>query len=101
MIIRMCTNNMGKFQNNTTYRKIFIYIFVLSIGAGYISSVFAESATDIQKQIEAQRVENEQLKEKIATIEKVLKTDVCSNPEAAKLLESDDGHPAANAPDVK
>jgi len=69
--------------------------------ASCISPVFAENATDIQRQIEAQRTENEQLKEKIATIEKVLKTDVCSNPEAAKLLESDDGQPATNFPTVK
>ncbi|MEW6039201.1 MAG: hypothetical protein AB1648_13265 [Pseudomonadota bacterium] len=50
--------------------------------------VAAEGAPSLQEQIEKQRSENEALKAKIARIEQVLKTDVCSNPEAARLLES-------------
>jgi hypothetical protein len=58
-------------------------------------SVAAEDASSLQEQIEKQRSENEVLKAKIARIEQVLKTDVCSNPDAAKLLEVDE---AASAP---
>ncbi|QXP83113.1 hypothetical protein ABZN20_00155 [Methylococcus sp. ANG] len=59
------------------------------------SGIAAEDAPSLQERIERQRAENEALKAKIARIEQVLKTDVCSNPEAAKLLEPDE---AAGAP---
>ncbi|MDF9392544.1 MULTISPECIES: hypothetical protein [Methylococcus] len=66
------------------------------------SGMAAEDAPSLQEQIERQRAENETLKAKIARIEQVLKTDVCSNPEAAKLLESGEvaGLPAKNAADA-
>jgi hypothetical protein len=61
-----------------------VLAMALFAGAG----VAAQDTPGLQAQIEKQKAENEALKAKIARIEQVLKTDVCSNPEAAKLLES-------------
>lgn len=61
-----------------------VLAMALFAGAG----VAAQDGPSLQEQIEKQKAENEALKAKIARIEQVLKTDVCSNPEAAKLLES-------------
>lgn len=63
----------------------------LALIASHALPAYAEDAEEIQKKIQAQRAENEQLKAKIAKLEQVLKTDVCANPEAAKLLEADEG----------
>jgi cell division protein FtsB len=57
----------------------------------------AQDASELQTQIEAQRAENQALKNKIEQFERVLKTDVCKNPEAAKLL--DEEPPAAPPPE--
>jgi hypothetical protein len=72
----------------------------LSLIASFTAPVSAEDAEDIQKKIQAQRAENEQLKAKIAKLEQVLKTDVCANPEAAKLLEADEGGTTTPAPEA-
>lgn len=66
---------------------------VMLLGFGDAVCMAAEEAPDIQKQIEQQKAENEALRAKIAKFEQVLKTDVCSNPEAAKLLEEDKAEP--------
>ncbi|UZR28946.1 hypothetical protein [Methylococcus mesophilus] len=69
-----------------------VLAMALLAGAG----VAAQDGPSLQEQIEKQKAENEALKAKIARIEQVLKTDVCSNPEAAKLLES--GEAADSSP---
>jgi hypothetical protein len=92
---------MFNFQIHVKCRKVIICLVVSANGVNCIQPVFAESSTDIQQKIEAQRAENVKLKEKIAEIEKVLKTDVCSNPEASKLLESDNEQSSSNANYVK
>ena len=52
-------------------------------------AVASPDAAELQAQIERQRAENQALKAKIDQFEQVLKTDVCNNPEAAKLLEAE------------
>ncbi|QJD30046.1 hypothetical protein [Methylococcus geothermalis] len=69
-------------------------VLAMALFAG--TGVAAQDAPSLREQIEKQKAENEALKAKIARIEQVLKTDVCSNPEAAKLLES--GEAADSSP---
>ena len=42
----------------------------------------APSREALQQQLDAQNAKNEQLRQRIAKLEEVLKTDVCNNPEA-------------------
>jgi len=69
--------------------------FLLSLG--YAADGFAQDASELQAQIERQRAENQALKNRIEQFERVLKTDVCKNPDAAKLL--DEEPPAAPPPE--
>ncbi len=46
-----------------------------------------ELATSLEEQLAAQQAKNETLRRRIAALEEVLKTDVCKNPDAAKLLQ--------------
>ena len=55
----------------------------------------AEEAKTVQQQLEEQKATNEALRARIAKLEEVLKSDVCANPEAAKLLGEDAAPPAA------
>lgn len=54
------------------------------------SAAFAQTSPDesapLKEQLATQQAENEQLRRRIAALEEVLQTDVCKNPEAAKLL---------------
>lgn len=43
----------------------------------------------LQQQLDAQNARNDQLRQRIAKLEEVLKTDVCSNPEAEALLKAE------------
>ena len=43
----------------------------------------------LQQQLDAQNAKNEQLRQRIAKLEEVLKTDVCNNPEAEALLKAE------------
>ncbi|MBM4201367.1 MAG: hypothetical protein FJ189_08780 [Gammaproteobacteria bacterium] len=63
----------------------------------YAVDGLAQEASELQAQIERQRTENQALKDRIEQFERVLKTDVCKNPEAAKLL--DEEPPAAPPPE--
>ena len=76
------------------------FLLGLILNATMAVPVYAENAEEIQKKIEAQRAENEQLKAQIAKLEQVLKTDVCANPDAAKLLEADEGGTTTPAPEA-
>lgn len=67
---------------------------VLALAMAAVTGAAAEGPS-LQEQIEKQKTENEALKAKIAKIEQVLKTDVCSNPEAARLLEKGDASDTA------
>lgn len=49
----------------------------------------APSREALQQQLEAQNAKNEQLRQRIAKLEEVLKTDVCNNPEAEALLKTE------------
>ncbi|MGI2323997.1 MULTISPECIES: hypothetical protein [unclassified Methylococcus] len=75
-------------------------VLAMALLAG--TGVAAQDGPSLQEQIEKQKAENEALKAKIARIEQVLKTDVCSNPEAARLLESGEvpGLPAKKGADA-
>ncbi|WP_139559797.1 hypothetical protein [Methylotetracoccus oryzae] len=67
------------------------------LSLGYAANGNAQDASELQAQIERQRAENQALKDKIEQFERVLKTDVCKNPDAAKLL--DEEPPAAPPPE--
>lgn len=43
----------------------------------------------LQQQLDAQNARNDQLRQRIAKLEEVLKTDVCNNPEAEALLKAE------------
>lgn len=59
---------------------------------GY-TPVLAQEQTDqaasLEEQLAAQQAKNEALQRRIASLEAVLKTDVCQNPEAQKLVDGD------------
>ena len=55
----------------------------------------AEEAKTVQQQLEEQKAGNEALRARIAKLEEVLKSDVCANPEAAKLLGEEGATPPA------
>lgn len=55
----------------------------------------AEEAKTVQQQLEEQKAKNEALRARIAKLEEVLKSDVCANPEAAKLLGEEGTVPPA------
>lgn len=71
-------------------------VLALALSLAYSSDGRAQDASELQAQIERQRAENQALKTRIEQFEQVLKTDVCKNPEAAKLL--DEEPPAASPP---
>jgi cell division protein FtsB len=68
-----------------------------ALNCTYAVDGLAQEASELQAQIERQRAENQALKDRIEQFERVLKTDVCKNPEAAKLL--DEEPPAAPPPE--
>lgn len=73
-------------------------VAVMAMLATMVSGgIAAQEAPDLQQQIERQKAENEALRAKIAKFEQVLKTDVCTNPEAGKLLEEDKNEPRPDA----
>jgi hypothetical protein len=72
-------------------------LFGFVLNCAYAVDGLAQEASELQAQIERQRSENQALKNKIEQFERVLKTDVCKNPEAAKLL--DEEPPAAPPPE--
>ncbi len=43
----------------------------------------------LEQQLKEQQAKNEALKERIAKLEAVLKTDVCNNPEAEAILKQE------------
>ncbi len=43
----------------------------------------------LQQQLDAQNAKNEALRQRIAKLEEMLKTDVCTNPEAEALLKAE------------
>lgn len=43
----------------------------------------------LQQQLDVQNTRNDQLRQRIAKLEEVLKTDVCNNPEAEALLKAE------------
>jgi hypothetical protein len=49
----------------------------------------APTREELQSQLNAQNARNEALRQRIARLEAVLKTDVCTNPEAAALLQGE------------
>lgn len=55
----------------------------------------AQEAKTVQQQLEEQKAGNEALRARIANLEAVLKSDVCANPEAAKLLGEEGAAPPA------
>lgn len=55
----------------------------------------AQEAKTVQQQLEEQKAKNEALRARIAKLEEVLKSDVCANPEAAKLLGEEGASPPA------
>lgn len=57
--------------------------------------VDAQEAKTVQQQLEEQKAKNEALRARIAKLEEVLKSDVCANPEAAKLLGEEGTAPPA------
>jgi cell division protein FtsB len=48
-----------------------------------------ESREQLEQQLKEQQAKNEALKERIAKLEAVLKTDVCTNPEAEAILNQE------------
>lgn len=74
-------------------RRILSLVVTIMLGPIYSGCATAEEAVALQQQIETQKAVNEALRAKIAKFEQVLKTDVCSNPEAAKLLEEEKSAP--------
>ena len=48
---------------------------------------------ELQQQLDAQNAKNETLRQHIAKLEAVLKTDVCNNPEAEALLKAEQQSP--------
>ena len=62
-------------------------------GMGAAQTAPPASATptreELQKQLDAQNARNEELRQRIARLEAVLKTDVCNNPEAEALLKAE------------
>lgn len=53
------------------------------------ASTPAPTREALQQQLDAQNARNDQLRQRIAKLEEVLKTDVCSNPEAEALLKAE------------
>ncbi len=49
----------------------------------------APSREALQQQLDAQNAKNEALRQRIAKLEEMLKTDVCNNPEAEALLKAE------------
>jgi hypothetical protein len=49
----------------------------------------APSREALQQQLDAQNARNEALRQRIAKLEEMLKTDVCNNPEAEALLKAE------------
>ncbi|MFO1153252.1 MAG: hypothetical protein U1E42_06255 [Rhodospirillales bacterium] len=49
----------------------------------------APSREALQQQLDAQNARNETLRQRIAKLEEMLKTDVCNNPEAEALLKAE------------
>jgi hypothetical protein len=53
------------------------------------ASAAAPSREALQQQLDAQNAKNEALRQRIAKLEEILKTDVCNNPEAEALLKAE------------
>lgn len=85
-----CGSMQPKFRSGAYVQALCL---AMLLGPASLARTAAEEAPGIEKQIEQQKAENEALRAKIAKFEQVLKTDVCSNPEAAKLLEEDKAEP--------
>lgn len=60
----------------------------------------SQEAKSLQDQLAEQQAANEALRSRITKLEEVLKSDVCTNPEAEKLLEQERASPvpAGTAP---
>lgn len=58
-------------------------------GAPAPAAAPAPTREALQQQLDAQNARNDQLRQRIAKLEEVLKTDVCNNPEAEALLKAE------------
>jgi len=73
------------------------WVLVLSAlaGAALALSPAAARAQDekksLEQQLQEQQARNEALRQRIAELEKILATDVCTNPEAAAALAAPQG----------
>ncbi|MBL8667292.1 MAG: hypothetical protein JNM48_07515 [Rhodospirillales bacterium] len=66
-------------------------LVLTGMGAAQTASPASATPTreELQKQLDAQNARNEELRQRIAKLEAVLKTDVCNNPEAEALLKAE------------
>lgn len=66
-----------------------VVIFAAALGLGVAPGLAQESREQLEQQLKEQQARNEALKERIAKLEAVLKTDVCNNPEAEAILNQE------------